>query len=154
MPAFSELKKMWEEGNIPGRGPSMSKGLEAGDTKQTNVDRQGSQEDGQERSLETRLGQSWVSSASDFILETGHPFMLVFSPWKKNPHISWTEPLSLKISTKFTELPECLWSRVGLTLLLMPKTVIISEDLGRRVKLSELFMGKVPVRLCAERRNK
>lgn len=23
MPAFGELKKLWEEGNIPGRGPSM-----------------------------------------------------------------------------------------------------------------------------------
>ena len=64
MPAFGELKKMWEEGNIPGRGPNMSKGLEAWDTKQTNADRQGSQEDEQERSLETRLGT--VLSVKDF----------------------------------------------------------------------------------------
>ena len=94
MPAFSELKKVWEEGNIPGRGPSMSKGLEAWDKKQTNGDRQ---EPGRWTGEEPgdQMGQSWVSRASDFILEMGHHFVLVFSPWKKNPShfLNWaTKP--------------------------------------------------------------
>lgn len=37
MPAFGELKRLWEGENIPDREPSMSKGLAA---QQTGVDRQ------------------------------------------------------------------------------------------------------------------